>query len=245
MFFFLLLPLVVMLSACDEGDIVEKTTAYKSGGYVVKMTGSIANMDSWPDGYDVVVAVFNEDKDADHYVSAKRIPTTYDGSAFVYHVSDVIGAYTSIRLCVVNNLHMPVMNVDTLYSVETSVVSGDTIYYDASGKDVAMFKAVTDMFEKESCTQCHVNSKAAGKLGLKAADAYAQLVNVTSNHYPNESDAVFFKRVVPGNADTSLLYKVLMVDTILTGYNHVSHIQTKKNEYLVRTLVRDWINNEK
>lgn len=239
---FLFSLLAVTLVSCDEGDIVENTSIYKSGGYVVKMTGAIGNIGSWPSGYSVVVAVFNDDKDPSHYLSAKQVPASYTGSSFVYHISDVIGEYTSVRLCVVNNLHMPVMNVDTIYSFGTGAVVGDTIYYDATGKDVAMSKALTDMFENESCTQCHVSSSAAGKLGLKASDAYAQLVSVVSNRYPDPTADIYFQRVVPGDADTSLLYKALMVDTIL-GYNHVSHITTKKNEYVVRTLVRDWINN--
>ncbi len=232
----LLSLLLVGLTACDEGDIQEKSSSYQSAGRVVKMTGAIANLDTWPSGYEVVVAVFNENDKGGYYKTAKMVPTTYDGSAFVYHLSDVIGDYTDIRLCVVNSIHSPVYNIDTIYT-SGDALAGDTIYYDASGKDAGMWKAVTEVFAKESCTQCHSSSAAAGKLGLKAEDAYAQLVNVPSNHYPTT-----YTRVTPGNAETSLLYKALTDESIL-GYNHVSHITTKKHEYEVRSLIRDWINS--
>ena len=49
----------------------------------------------------------------------------------------------------------------------------------------------------QSCTSCHPSS---GNLDLTAANSYNQLVNVNASGYSA-------KRVVPGDADNSVLYK--------------------------------------
>lgn len=53
---------------------------------------------------------------------------------------------------------------------------------------------------------CHGNNSTQANLNLTEGKAYGNLVNVTSNLFPS------LKRVVPGNASQSLVYKVLSHD---------------------------------
>lgn len=226
---------MALLASCDEGDIHESTSVYKSGGYVVKMTGDILNVDSWSDGYEVVIAVFDENSSAKYYKTAKQIPGSYDGT-MIFHISDVIGDYTQVRLCVVNTLHESVTNIDTIFDINKDKVDGDTIYFETGDADASMWKAVTDLFAKDGCTKCHsTGDKGAGKLSLVSDEAYNALVNVTSNKY-SEAD-----RVVPNDASSSVLYNALCAnDNVYLGYNHNSLIG---DDYSTKALVRDWINN--
>lgn len=53
---------------------------------------------------------------------------------------------------------------------------------------------------------CHGDNSTQAKLNLTEGKAYANIVNVTSNLFPSE------KRVIPGNAALSLVYRVLNHD---------------------------------
>ena len=53
-FIFLIFPLM----SCDDGKIYEESVVIASEGRVLSMSGRITGIDSWPDGYSIVVAGF-------------------------------------------------------------------------------------------------------------------------------------------------------------------------------------------
>ena len=63
-------------------------------------------------------------------------------------------------------------------------------------EDVSFSNDVQPIFD-ESCISCHPSS---GNLDLTSENSYNQLVNVDASGYSG-------KRVVPGDADSSILYK--------------------------------------
>ncbi len=68
---------------------------------------------------------------------------------------------------------------------------------DNTTQENVSFSADVQPIFNQACVSCHPNS---GNLDLTATNAYNQLVNVNASGYSG-------KRVVPGDAENSILYK--------------------------------------
>ena len=82
------LSLGVWLTSCDDGRIYEQEIVIPQEGLTLKMTGNISNIASWPNGYSIVVAGFNDD--SEYAVVSKIVPNPEtDGGEVTVEMSSI------------------------------------------------------------------------------------------------------------------------------------------------------------
>lgn len=223
---FLSVLLCCLLIACDDGRIYEEAKTIPEEGRVVKITGRINGIDSWSSGYSVVVAGFDEK--SDYAIISKTVPTTENLSkGFV--LAGINEDVTRIELCVTNRLRKRIL---TLRKFDCPVTP-DTIRLDVGSMDVGMFASIQkDIFNK-TCANCHGASNfAAAGLYLTEGKSYDALVG-----HPSTKEAGK-KIVMKGNAEESVLYKILSTDISKDWkYDHTKEILS--DEWI--DIVKNWI----
>ena len=90
-------------------------------------------------------------------------------------------------------LSLLILSTLVLYNCSKDKGPVDT---DQSTENVSFTNDVQPIFD-QYCTSCHPNS---GNLDLTPGNSYAQLVNINASAYSA-------KRVIPGDAENSVLYK--------------------------------------
>ena len=135
-------------------------------GRVVKLHVNMSGVDTWPDGYTVVLAGFNNEKE--YSLIAKSIPNNGDVDLLMAGIGEEV---TSIELCVTNRIRE---RVYSFYTQDFSTVDADTTQLDAGTIDAGMFNAVQQgIFIGKSCVGCHgTSTTAAAGLNLKEGVSY-------------------------------------------------------------------------
>ena len=137
----------------------------------------------------------------------------------------------TIELCVTNRLRKRVL---TYQSLDVASISGDTLYMDAGQVDAHMYAAIQENIFDKTCAQCHGGSTSpAAGLYLTADKSHASLVNQPSTQV---EDGI---RVIPGNAEESILHKVINPGNVLgLGFSHENMITSSTD----LRLIDEWIN---
>lgn len=221
------------LSSCDDGDIVEEMNFSVNEGYVVKLNGSLRNLDQWSSSqYQVVVAAFSAQ---DSYpILAKAVPFQ-DSLDFLF--DGINPTCESIELCVLNLINKRVVTLAPVFerSEEPDRKLSDTIAYNMKGVDVGMFSTIQNNILTKRCAYCHGKGETpAAGLYLTEGQSYASLVNVASQKIDS------LKRVAPGDAEHSMLYKVLTEYEEGCGW-HYDHTKFFYGNSM-SNLVKEWIN---
>ena len=104
------------------------------------------------------------------------------------------------------------------------------------GADVLFSQQIQPIFNSNGCTSCHGGS---GGLFLTAGQSYANLVNVNA-----QAACTTLKRVLPGNADQSVLYIRTSSNTPDTqcGTNSRMPQGSARLPQATIDLIKDWIN---
>lgn len=226
--------LVCGLTCCDDGDIREEKEFYIDAGYVVKMDGSLKNIDQWNSKYQIVVAAFSAQ---DSYpLLAKSIPTTEFIHDFKFE--GINPDCESIELCVLNSINKRVATLATLYdkAEDPTLDLNDTIYFNPDNLDAGMFACIQKNIFTKRCAYCHgLGETPAAGLYLTEGNSYKNLVEVDSRKIDT------LKRVEPYNAQRSMLYKVLTEYGEDCGwhYNHTNFFYGNT----MSNLVKEWINS--
>lgn len=231
-FFYLILLGSAVLSSCDEGDIPEKAPVLDADGRAAKVTADVTGLDSWPSTYTIAVAAFAENNQYASFVKDLKASTATDGTYTFYNIPEGV---KTLEICAVNSLRR---RIATFAQMDISEIS-DTIRFDAGQVNVGMFQALQDNIFTARCAACHGGGSgaAAANLHLGVGRSYADLVGVASTVSPTEL------RVEAGNADSSVLYKVLATDfSDSWSRPHSNFLSTDEDQYKLRML-RDWINN--
>ena len=222
-----------LLAACDDGRIYEEQTVIPQEGLSLKMTGRISNIGSWPSGYSLVVAGFNEE--SAYAVVSKIVPNpAADGGEVTVEMSGITDEVTSLELCVTDRLRR---RVHTFCKTDISAAVDNVVTMDVGTQDVGMYGVVQTEVFTPSCAACHGASAggAAAGLHLTEGHSFAALVNQPATCRPE------MLRVSPGNADGSLLYLVLSRDGD-TAHPHTDILDAKRKTVLLQ-LIEDWIDH--
>jgi hypothetical protein len=137
----------------------------------------------------------------------------------------------TIEVCVTNSLRRRII---TFYSADAPTTS-DTIRINAGSLNVGMYAAIQSAVLNKECANCHSGNAWAASLNLTEGHSYADMVNVTSHKDPSKL------RVLPSNADNSILYETLATDISTTWKHDHSKIMITKQPEL--QMIKDWINN--
>lgn len=219
---------IFVFTSCDEGRLYQDRLIVPEEGCVVKLHANMGGVDTWPDGYTVVLAGFNDDKD--YSLIAKSIPNNGDVNLVMAGIGENV---TSIELCVTNRIRE---RVYSFYTQDFSAADTDTIRVDAGTIDAGMFNVIQQgVFLGKSCVGCHgTSTTAAANLDLKKGVSYDDLVNRPSVIKPE------WMRVAPGNADESMLYQILSSSISKEwGHDHSQEIESP----LTLEMLKDWIDS--
>lgn len=237
-----MLVLGLSLTSCDDGDIAEAKSMTLKDGYVVRVTGSLTNVSSWSSlgkSYTLVVAGFAE---GDSFPTiSKIIPPSAESLDIT--LSGMENSVSTIELCAINSIYKRVVSYDTIFSFQDNPGwdPRDTIFYEADGQDVSVYNGIYCklLAGKGKCFRCHGSGNAPADLHLVGKEAsYSELVAMESKTTPG------FKRVSPGDAENSILYRVATTAksdgvTLPWHYDHVSNVDGL--DYNNQKLLRDWI----
>lgn len=215
------------LSACDEGDIIERKPEVQTSGKVAKLTAYVTGVDSWSSPYSLVLAGFAEN--SDYAVIQKPLPNISAGNVTTtLRIGD--DHISTIELCVTNRLGQRILS---FASASAGQIQGDTLHLEVGTVNVGMYKSIQDRVFTITCARCHgLGNTPAGNLTLTGNESYASLVNHEARRPENGI------RVVPGDADASLLHKVIHGDAD-SGINF-DHSNMIKESSII-TLIDNWI----
>lgn len=228
--FFLLLILLVGLHACDEGRIYANAVIATGEGRTVKMTGRISGVDKWSGDYSVVVAGF--DDESDYAIVSKVVPVSEaDNDEILLTMSGITDEVTTVELCVINKLRKRIVS---LVSMECTEIA-DTIVMDAGTVDASMYNAIQQKIFNATCTACHgLSTTPGGGLNLLEEHSHADLVNQPSTSVDG------MMRVVPGNAQESILHLILGTD--ISAEWRIDHSRMITSPEM-QSLVSNWIDD--
>lgn len=232
-----LLPLLLLV-ACDSGDITERDYEVRSEGKCVKLTATARGLDDWSDDSHLALACFAQ---GNQYAVTQRILSTADGNTPISLTLTHIDSSTStVELAITNKLRKRLLTLVSL-NLEDYAESDDTIRLDLGHIDLSMLGCLQRGVFDRACVQCHgANGRKAAGLDLTEGHSYANLVNAPSTTKEGTT------RVVAGNAEASLLHQILSEDGHdILHYNHTEVLssQFKDNLEETRRLIDKWMEN--
>lgn len=217
----------MLLAACDDGRIPEKSYVPTESGRVAKLEVSLQGADSWPSGYALSLAGF---ADKEYASIMKNISVDKNGKASLV-MAGIPDEVKTIELCVVNTVRRRVVSFYTMEAPQTS----DTIRINAGSLNVSMFGAIQSNVFNTQCANCHSGSAWAASLNLNDGKSYTDMVDVASHKVDGKN------RVTPGDAANSILYEALSED-ISSTWRH-DHSRIMVTDPVRLQLIKDWINN--
>ena len=240
--FFLLAVISCLLASCDSGNILDKGISVRDSGKVVKLTATINGISDWGGKYNVAVAAFSGDNQ--YALTQRAIPeNTAEGTTVSIVMNNLPAEVNTVELALTNKLRKRIL---TLASMDISdfKADGDTILMNLGTIRVDEIGCIQRGIFDVACIQCHgANGRSAGNLNLTEGNAPACLVDVDAQ---SSVAGQGYKRIVPGNPKSSLLYQILNPggEDIL-HYNHTEVLssQFKNNLDEVKSLLYEWINH--
>ena len=212
--------------ACDDGPIYEPEYEPEHTGYTAKLTARISGADSWPEYYSLVLATFG---DSEYSNSQSVVYPDAEGhvNLLLYNIGNDVN---TVELCVTNTLRRRVV---TFASADLSSATSDTIYLDAGEVDVEMYSTIQTHIFNPTCAQCHgASTTAAAGLFLTEGQSHASLVGQAAT----TADGM---RVVPGNAEESVLHQVINPSYGLSASSYHEGMVTSSVQL---RLIDEWIN---
>ena len=96
-----LLALLALAASCDDGRLYADRLILPEEGRVVRLTATLDGLDTWADGYSVVLAGFGEG--SDYAVIAKSVQAADDGTVDIT-MSGVAEEVTTLEVCAINRI---------------------------------------------------------------------------------------------------------------------------------------------
>ena len=221
-----LLALLAVTASCDDGRLYADRLIIPEEGRVVKLTATLEGLDTWSDGYSIVLAGFEDG--SDYTVIAKSVQAADDGTVDIT-MSGVAEEVTTLEVCAINRIRK---RVATYYELDCSTLADDTLRIDAGRLDVGMFATIQqDIFDR-TCTGCHGEGR---WLDLSAGTSYQTLVGQPSTVFEGRT------RVLPGSAAESVLYTILTTsESADLGTDHQTQFTLSEEQF---ALIGDWIDD--
>ena len=220
------LILALALTGCDEGRIYDDYVIEGNAGATAAVKVSHARgYDRWFSGYSLAVAGFQAG--SEYALISKNIEPDDAGNCGVL-LSGIPPEVQSIELCVVDRLRrrVAVFKSFDIKGVETiNIVSDD--------EDLSPESAIQREIFNTTCINCHGGANfAAASLNLTDGRAFEELIGIQSVKEPGEI------RVMPGNPEKSVLYKILSGNGS-ADWNYDHSVEITAPEKL--DLIKNWI----
>ena len=191
------------------------------------LTGNISGLNSWADGYSVVVAAF--DATSPYALITKNL--TAEGNTELT-MNAIPQEATTVELCVIDRLRQRVVTIE---ATEANATPGDTIKMDVGTIDVGMLAQLQRNVFTPRCAGClGLSSYAAAGVNLTEGKNYDNIVRKPSMRIEGKNI------VEPGNYAESSLAQMLDTDITSTwGYDH-QHADISDSW---REILKKWIEN--
>lgn len=220
-----IIGLLPMLTACDEGRIYDEAVGGERGGLRVEVTVSNSSgANAWFEGYSLAVAGFSAV--SEYAIISKALTVDDDGNCRVT-LDGIPAEVRTVELCVIDRLRRKVATF-------RSVGIGDgPLEIISDGDDFSPESPIQSEIFNTTCVNCHggANFAAAG-LNLSEGRSFGELIGVQSVKVPEEM------RVAPGNAEASVLYRIL-AGNASAGWNYDHSVEITASEKL--ELIKNWI----
>jgi hypothetical protein len=213
--------------ACDSGDIYPEEPSIGEGRSV-QATFTFTHVDSFPQGYKIALAAFQDEIEyplVSKFISMPTVNTTIN-----LKLINIPNHATSVRLCLLQNDNR------RLYSFYTINLPSNTtdIIITETNINLLQYNRIQEQVFRQ-CVACHGGSDHAGaNLYLTPELSYSNLYTAPSQNSPK-------KRVLPFNVQESFLIEVLTEQGGLLHFNHNTGISSLKNDDIV--LLEEWIKN--
>ena len=199
-----ILPLI-LLAACDDGDIVEKYT-FQQEGIKVAVDATISGLDSWPDGYSVTLSGFSLAKNektepAEYSEISKQIFNNGNGTSHIT-LGGIPQSVNYLEITVLNRIRQRVVTLWQKELTNDEKSTRDTLKIDAGAINAGMFNYIQNEYFTLRCADCHTGSPWAAGLSLQKGESYTALVNVKSTKCTD------LYLVAPGDTANSVLHKI-------------------------------------
>ena len=219
-------------AACDDGRIQEQEKETYEEGYSVRLIGAVSGVGSWTDGYSVVLAGFEDGND--YAVISKALPL--GDEAVDMELNGIGQEVDELRLCVVNRLRESVFDYYTWWTEELDLSAGALRLPMPDSVAADMYTCLQRAVFDRTCVACHgVGGRAAAGLDLREGKSRPALVGQPATVVDGGV------RVVPGDADSSVLYQ--MVATGLSQSMGIDHSDMLSADGTEMKLLKDWIDH--
>lgn len=223
-----------LCTSCDEGDIVDRTVTDGTDTYVMEFQGQVSGIDNWAEGYDIVIAAF--DDEGEYSIIQKQLAKDDADRSTSIVVGGVPKTARTIELCATNKLRRRIVSFATL-AVDPLAAAGDTLRLTLTAPlDLGMFATIQRcVFDGTAynCSLCHGAENGRASLDLSTGHSYANLVNTPSSRIDGA------QRVVPRNSAESALHLTLAEgNPAALRFDHSNLL----DEWM-RRLIDDWIDH--
>ena len=221
---------LVLLAACDDGDIVEKIV-YQQDGIKVAVDVDISGIDSWPEGYSVTLSDFETAKNdkaiAEYSEISKQILSNVSGKKRIT-LGGIPQSVNYLEITVINRIRQREI---TLWQKELSnddKNSRDTLLFDAGQINAGLFNYIQNEYFNNSCANCHgLGEHAAAGLFLTDGKSFAAMVNAKSSKRPE------INVVTPGDTAKSALHLVLHGRFPEVKHNHKDKLAVEHDKEII------------
>lgn len=219
-------------TACDDGRIGEADVETYEEGYSVRLVGTFSGTDRWTDGYSVVLAGFRDG--SEYAVISKALPL-YEAEVEM-DLNGIGDEVDELKLCAVNRLRESVYDFCT-WRTEGLDLQADTVRLLVDAPlDLGMYACLQQGVFDRTCVACHgAGERPAAGLSLLEGVSRRQLLEQPSTVVPGGI------RVVPGDADGSVLYQ--MVATELSRGMGIDHSDMLAADGTELKLLKDWMDH--
>lgn len=220
-------PLLFFLPSCDEGRLSDDDIVVDQEGGNARMTVSVTGLETWPSGYTVALAGFEDGNE--YALISKNIDVAVSTGTCNIVLTGIPPEVSTIELCALDRLRRKV----TSFLSADYVAGNDTVKITGTSVDLSMAGAIQRDIFNTTCIQCHGGSNySAAGLNLTEGKSWDGLISVTSVKNPG------LKRIQPGESASSLLYLILSGD-YSSSWSYDHSVEVVRQEKL--DLIRNWI----
>ena len=215
---------LILLSACDSGDIYPKYIEERNDNISVT-AGFVLSGNTGTDNYQLYFAAFEEGSATPEVWTRVVKPRNTDTVSV--SLGNIPPQAATVRLCL---LTIGRRTVYDFFSFDLSGAEKDTEIPLTAVPLKLEYGKIQDIFERSTCTACHGTENGGADLLLGTGKSYGNLVGIPSLNSPK-------MRVEPFDVSNSFLIDVLTSDTLQLRHPHSSIIYNQDD----LNLLKAWI----
>ena len=236
----LLVIIPLLITACDDGDIVEKIV-YQQDGIKVAVSAQMTGLNSWPEGYTVTLSGFEQqrnDKEIAEYSEISKQILSSDGDINI-SLGGIPQSVNYLEITVINRIRQRTLTLWQHELTPDEKGSRDTIKINAGAINAGMFNYIQKEYFNNSCANCHgLGEHAAAGLYLSEGKSFAAMVGAKSAKRPE------INVVTPSDTANSTLHLILRGNFPEVKHNHKDKLATEQDKDIIDMWILSGAKNE-